>query len=214
MADEEVKWHQKSWLMWICLILIPPIGLLLLFLSRERHSKWKFIAAFGLLWCFLVYAGGNGTSKNDESPSPAKVTQNSQTVSKDDNKQEVKKETRQEKPKETKQEKQVEYVEVDIHTLMNDLEGNAAAAQKKYKGKNLKIVNGIVGTIDSDGDYFSIEEDQYSITGVHCSLGSQKLKDDLLNIRKGSTVIVYGKISDVGEILGYSLDTANFELAR
>lgn len=201
MTDEEVKWYQKSWLLWVCLIFIPPIGLLLLFLTRERHPKWKIIGVAGLLWCLIAYAGGNNESKRNELSPSTKITHNASTT-KDISAQEAQRDTH------------IDYMEVDIHSLMNDLEGNAAAAQKKYKGKNLKIVNGIVRTIDSDGDYFSIGKDQYSITGVHCSLESQKLKDDLLNIRKGSTVIVYGKVSDVGEILGYRLNTAKFELAH
>ena len=210
MADEEVKvkWYQKSWLMWVCLVLFPPIGLILLFLSRERHPRWKVIAAVGLVWCFIAYSSGHNSNK--ENPAPAQQASQSESAQKQDSKA-------AEKPsKDNKKEQSTNYTQVSLSDMMNDLEGNAAAAQKKYKGKNVQVVNGTVDNIDSDGDYFTLKspDHPYAITSIQCFLHDKKLKEAVLNIRKGDPVIVRGKVSDVGELMGYSLDTASFEVAR
>ena len=112
----------------------------------------------------------------------------------------------------TKQEKQKEYTPITVSTLMQELEGNAASASKKYKGKDLKVT-GILEVIDADGNYISLHGDQYSITGVRCDINKKdKAQEDyLLNVQKGQTVTAYGTVSDVGEIMGYSLKVDKFE---
>ena len=110
--------------------------------------------------------------------------------------------------------KQREYITVSVSTLVNELENNAAAAQKKYKNKYVKVT-GKLGTIDSDGDYISIDDpaDVFSITGVQCFINKNDKKQSnfVLNLRKGQTVTAYGKITDVGELLGYHLEVDRFE---
>mgnify|MGYP002622122863 CR=1 FL=1 len=95
---------------------------------------------------------------------------------------------------------------------MQDLENNAAAAQKRYKGQYLKI-SGTLGTIDSDLKYISIIPDQYSIRGVHCTLkrNDKAQENFVMNLSKGQLVTAYGKITDVGEVLGYYMDVDKFE---
>ena len=117
-----------------------------------------------------------------------------------------------EQKKEVKQEKQKEYTPVTVSTLMQELEGNAASASKKYKDKDLKVT-GILEVIDADGKYISLHGDQYSITGVRCDINKKdKAQEDyLLNIQKGQTVTAYGTITDVGEIMGDSLKVDKFE---
>lgn len=110
--------------------------------------------------------------------------------------------------------KQREYITVSVSTLVNELENNAAAAQKKYKNKYVKVT-GKLGTIDSDGDYISIDDpaDAFSITGVQCFINKNDKKQSnfVLNLHKGQTVTAYGKITDVGELLGYHLEVDRFE---
>lgn len=80
------------------------------------------------------------------------------------------------------------------------------AAQKKYKGKDVKIT-GILAVIDSDGNYISLHGDEYSITGVHCTLNKRDSAQmsALERMQKGQKLTVCGTIDDVGEIMGYSL---------
>lgn len=96
--------------------------------------------------------------------------------------------------------------------MIHDLENNAAAAQKKYKGQYLKV-SGKLGTIDSDMSYISIEAEGFSLNNVHCSLkeGDEAQENYVMNLSKGQWVTAYGKITDVGEIMGYTMAVDKFE---
>ena len=104
------------------------------------------------------------------------------------------------------------YVEADIDNLLNDAQNNAAKANKDYKGKFVKIVGGAVFNIESNARYIAIEgSDPYTLIHVQCYPKNNQVKDAMINLSKGQTVTVYGKITDVGEILGYSLDMDKLE---
>ncbi len=115
---------------------------------------------------------------------------------------------------EQKVEKPKEYTPVDVGTLMTDLENNAAAAQKKYKNKDVKIT-GKLGNIDSDMTYINVQDanDPYAIRGVQCYLkkNDKAQEDFVLNLKKDQMVTVSGTMTDVGEVLGYSLKIDKFE---
>ena len=136
-----------------------------------------------LKWCggifvLLIIAGalmgGNGekSSNNNSSSSSTKTEQKAAPVK--------------------------EYTAVDVGTMKADLDNNAAAAQKKYKGQNLKIT-GRLGSIDSDGDYISVLDanDAYAVTGVHCSINKKdKAQEEyVLNLKKDQPVTAYGTIN-------------------
>ena len=96
--------------------------------------------------------------------------------------------------------------------MVRDLENNAAAAQKKYKGQYLKV-SGKLGTIDSDMSYISIEAEGFSLINVHCNLkeGDKAQENYVMNLSKGQWVTAYGKITDVGEVMGYTMAVDKFE---
>lgn len=96
-------------------------------------------------------------------------------------------------------------IEVTAETLIADLEANALAASNKYKGKNV-IVTGNVSTIDASGDYFSIDGgDDFTLTSVTINIDDSHL-DTVSGFSEGQEVTITGKITDVGEIMGYSVD--------
>lgn len=76
--DEKTKWYQKSWLMWLALIFFPPLGLALLFFNHDRHTRWKIIAVFGILWLFILAIP---KSDKKEPPPPAPAVEQQQEVS-------------------------------------------------------------------------------------------------------------------------------------
>lgn len=114
--------------------------------------------------------------------------------------------------KQVEQQKPIEYAPADVATMMQELENNAAAAQKRYKGQCLQV-SGMLGTIDSDMKYISIKPDEYSIRGIHCTLkrNDKAQADYVMNLSKGQWVTAYGKITDVGEIMGYTMEVDKFE---
>ena len=117
----------------------------------------------------------------------------------------------QQKPAE--QPKQVEYTPADVTVMMDELENNAAAAQKKYKGQYLKIT-GKLGAIDSNMKYISVIPNRdFAILGVHCDLkaGDKTQEDYVMSLSKGQQVTAYGQITDVGEVMGYYMKVDKFE---
>jgi RNA polymerase subunit RPABC4/transcription elongation factor Spt4 len=101
----------------------------------------------------------------------------------------------------------IEYTKVDIDELEDALENNAAAAKDTYNGQYLEIT-GRLGAIDSDLKYISLlsTTDDWDIVGIHCTIKNQETKDIVKTLSKDQTIVVRGKITDVGEILGYYLD--------
>lgn len=85
------------------------------------------------------------------------------------------------------------------------LEGNALKAKNTYEDKRV-TVTGFVGSIDASGDYFALdpEKDAIVFTGVQVRT-SDKFKDQVADFTKGQAITVTGKITGVGEVLGYSL---------
>ena len=102
---------------------------------------------------------------------------------------------------------QVSYTAYSVSELMNDLNINAMNASDKYKGQYVELT-GRLSTIDSDGNYISLlpEDDQFAITGVTCYFQSDEQKSAVKNAAIGDTLVVKGKITDVGEVMGYSLN--------
>lgn len=100
---------------------------------------------------------------------------------------------------------EVEYADITAKKLIDDLNKNALAAKDKYKGQYV-AVSGLVSTIDSSGDYIAVAPDKYSFNTIHCSIKSDAVLKKVMELSSGSKVTVYGKITDVGEVLGYYLD--------
>ena len=98
---------------------------------------------------------------------------------------------------------EVTYTAIDMNTLMNDLESNPASAKNKYEDQYFEVT-GYVDVIDSDGKYFSVRDDnEYSIVGLQVSVDKED-KDFINNLQIGQQITIKVKITDVGEVLGYS----------
>ena len=181
-----MPWYDKKWVICLFILLLWPVGLIMMWRSPSFSTKTKVIvtAVFALL--FFV-----GYSNHDESrsASTSPTTKTEQTA-----------------PAKS-------YVNVDVNTMMADLERNAAAAQQKYKGQRV-CVSGRIGVIDSNGDYLGVfPDDEFAIIGVTCKLawGDKAQKNFLLNAQMNQRIRVYGEIVDVGEVLGYVLDVDKME---
>lgn len=107
----------------------------------------------------------------------------------------------------TEQQENVEYIKLDVDTLNDALENNAAAAKETYNKKYVEVT-GKLSTIDSDLAYISIVSttDEWDFMGIHCKIKNNKTKNVVKTLSKDQTITVRGKITDVGEVLGYYLD--------
>ena len=105
------------------------------------------------------------------------------------------------------EDKPIEYTKVNVDDLDKALEKNAAAAKDTYNGKYLEIT-GRLGTIDSDLKYLSLlsTTNEFDIVGIQCYIKNNKQKEIVKSLSKDDTIIIKGKVTNVGEVLGYSLD--------
>ena len=108
----------------------------------------------------------------------------------------------------TEVKEEVAYTTIDMNTLMNDLESNPANAKNKYEDQYFEVT-GYVDVIDSDGKYFSIRDDnEYSIIDLQVSVDKED-KDFINNLQIGQQITIKVKITDVGEVLGYTGEFIN-----
>ena len=87
--------------------------------------------------------------------------------------------------------KVVTYEKITAKQLVSDLEGNALKAAQAHKGKDYEIT-GVLGNIDAQGDYVTIEPSGDDLT--------------IAELSKGDKITIKGKVKDVGEVMGYSVD--------
>lgn len=102
---------------------------------------------------------------------------------------------------------QIVYSQYDVSTLLTDLDENALKAAETYEGQYVSLT-GEIGTIDSSGKYIDLFpiDDEWAIIGVQCYITNEEQKAAIMELSTGDTVTVEGKITSVGEVLGYSLD--------
>ncbi|WP_138159257.1 OB-fold protein [Peptoniphilus catoniae] len=108
--------------------------------------------------------------------------------------------------------KEITYTPVDAGQMLDDLENNALNAEKTYKDQDLEIT-GKIYAIDSSGKYIAIDglNSEFTISGVTCYLKNDEQKDVVASVSKGATVVVRGHVTDVGEVMGYSVNIDEIE---
>lgn len=105
-----------------------------------------------------------------------------------------------------KEEKDIEYNKVDIQAMYDDLENNPAAAAEKYKDTYIEF-SGSMDVIDSDLAYIGVMPTEgLHIVSVRCKLKDDTQKDFVKSAAKGDIVTVKGKCTEVGEIMGYTVE--------
>lgn len=105
---------------------------------------------------------------------------------------------------------QIQYEKVDLQTMLDDLEINALRAEETYQDMYVEIT-GEVRNFDSDGKYISIVPSgasDWCFDWVQCYLTDPAHKTFLLGKNVGDVVTIKGKVSSIGEIIGYHVDIA------
>lgn len=102
---------------------------------------------------------------------------------------------------------EITYTAYEVSELMSDLHANALKASDKYDNQHVELT-GRLAVIDSDGKYIGLfqTDDDYALVGVQCYLKSDEQKAAIKDYNIGDMLIVKGKITDVGEIMGYTLN--------
>ena len=101
----------------------------------------------------------------------------------------------------------IEYIKVSKDDLEEALDNNAAAAKDTYNKKYVEVT-GKLGTIDSDLKYISLmsSTDEWDFNGIHCTIKNNEQKEIVKTLTKDQSLTIRGRITGVGEVLGYYLD--------
>lgn len=100
----------------------------------------------------------------------------------------------------------IEYQKITVDELIKKLDDNAASAKEEYNGKYLEIT-GTLRVIDADLEYIGIySSDGMRLIGVHCDLKDDATKEKVKSLTTEQSITVRGKVTDVGEVLGYYFD--------
>ena len=145
------------------------------------------IIVIGVLGAVMGKKGTEGESSNDKSSPKTETVSNEQAV-----------ET------EVPTEAQIAYT---TDEMIDDLEANAMNATDKYKGKYIQVT-GKLSNIDAQGSYISLskEANDFTLLSVQCFIKTDEQKEAIKTMNKGDTITLKGKCTDVGEILGYTLN--------
>ena len=102
---------------------------------------------------------------------------------------------------------EVVYTPYSVAQMMDDLNSNALKASKTYDDQYVEI-SGKLDVIDSSGDYISLvpSDNSFYIIGVQCYITTEDQLEQIMEMSIGDSVTLRGKITDVGEILGYSMN--------
>lgn len=113
-------------------------------------------------------------------------------------------EAQRRKEQERRRQEENKYQAINISSLLNEIRSNAARAKHNFNGKYLKM-EGLVLTIESDGDNVVISDGEYNLMpAVHCmpSRNNKTVREKIFRLNKGQYVTVYGKVTNIGESIG------------
>lgn len=101
----------------------------------------------------------------------------------------------------------IQYTVVTADEMMDTLSNNAVQASDLYKDQYVEV-SGRLSVIDSSGDYIAIHPKQnaFSLTGVTCYIKNDEQLEAVKSMSVDQDVTVRGKVTSVGEVMGYSLD--------
>lgn len=161
--------------------------------KKPIYKRWWFIVLAVFLGISIIGSLGGG---DDTETADTSGTNNTVSANVSENQQSQK-----------TQEPEITYTVYSVAELVNDLDTNALKASEKYKNQYVELT-GRLDSIDSSGSYISIKPgvEKYEYTGVTCYIKTPEQKTVVMDMEIGDTVVVKGKITDVGEFLGYYLN--------
>lgn len=159
--------------------------------KKKFYKRWWF-----WLIVVIVVFGVAGTAGSDNGEETVVQESNYPTTS-----------NPAETPSQAEESQPVEYTPVNANDMITMLDENPVVAAETYKDKYLEIT-GELGSIDSSGDYISVErtDDEITFTNIMCYIQNDEQLEAIKTLKRGDTVTVRGKCTDVGEVLGYFLD--------
>lgn len=151
-------------------------------------GKWIVIA---IVVFFIIGAAGGGSDDDSKKENNVNQSTNNTTTNNSEKETEV----------------EITYTQCTVDEMVKVLEENALKAEKEYQDKYVELT-GKLSVIDSDGSYISLSciNDEWSFTTVQCYIKNDEQLNKVMEMSKGDTVTLKGKVTSIGEVLGYSLD--------
>ena len=158
-----------------------------------KNKKPIYKRPWFIILIVLIVIGAIGSAGGNDNQSDTSKDTNNAVVNEKDSTQ--------------KETEEISYTAYNVSELTSDLDSNAMKATDKYKNQYVELT-GRLNVIDSSGKYISITptDDEFAIIGIQCYIKNDDQKNAVMDMSIGDTVIVKGKITDVGEVMGYSLD--------
>ena len=153
-------------------------------------KKWFIVIAA------IIVIGAIGSSLGGNKDGGSKPAETKQTAS----------ETPAEAPAK-EEEAPKEYTAVTADQMIQDIQDNALKAQNTYKDKYFEI-SGKLSNVDSSGKYIGIDgtNGDFNLVNIQCYIKSDEQKNVVAELSKDQNIVVKGKVTNVGEVMGYSVD--------
>ena len=165
---------------------------------KKQGGKGLFII-LGIVAVVIIcaaLAGGND-SKEDSAVQSAEESSNKDDKSSDETK------------KEADKEEKIEYTSYDFKDLIDELNDNALKAEKDHQDEYVEVT-GYLTNIDSDGNYINLgaaEDDyDYMFDSITCDISDDSQSDAIMDMKKYDKIVVKGKITSIGEVVGYTIE--------
>ena len=177
-------------------------------IKNTRSSKSKQSLPTWLIVIIVILAIGTILNINDENEEPVNHVTNKETNNNRSNKAS---DNTNNLPNQVPED--IEYIKVSKEDLDEALENNAALARETYNNKYVEVT-GKLGTIDSELKYISLvsSTDEWDLIGIHCTIKNKEQKEIVKTLTKDQEITVKGKITDVGEVLGYYLNITEISI--
>lgn len=175
--------------------------------KKPIYKRWWFIAIVAIFVIGGISKATGGGSSTQEASGSASQSASSQSADKSSGeskaakKEEASKKEESSKKEEAPKAQQEEAVEVSADTLLEDYKNNELAADKKYKGKTLRVSGTVSQVTDVLGQKaLSVDNGgEYELNSVYCILKKDQL-DKAASLNKGDQVTVVGKNDGYNQI--------------
>ena len=160
--------------------------------KKPFYRKWWF---WVILVLFLIGVAGGGAEDTDTSSTEGSAA--AASIQKEPAKEDA------EKPV------GISYTHYDVTELFDILSSNALKAEKTFQDQYVEI-EGYLTVIDSDGNYIGVGahsgQYQYILQNVQCYIKGKDQLAQVMEMSIGDPITVRGKIKDIGEVMGYSMN--------
>lgn len=169
-----MKKKKGNALMWLLLVLLPPIGIIYMWVAKkEMGGKKKGIltAVFAVWFIFIFAIGGEGTSEKD---TVATTNPKQEAVKKEDSKKEESKKEEYKKEEPKKEEPAVQTEAPVVEDTAPDVtmgQKNALQKAQDYLNYTSFSYSGLVEQLKFDG--FSEEDATYAVDNCNTDWNSQ-----------------------------------------